>query len=377
MNPVNELIQRYWIIKDENRELYREVKRTIPAYKKFLTEQLGWKLLINERFIKLEKTPAYAHAYMGIQSFMSIRDYCLLCAVLMYLEDKEDREQFLLSEIVDVAGTILSDFMDVDWTQYEQRKSLIRVMHYCDEQKLVLVHEETDEGENGFKKEALYENTGLSRYFTTTFQKDLSTYTSYKDFENYSEQSVNEDRGHYRLNRIYRQLVASPAIYWQDAQNQDAQYLKAQRQWIQKNADEHALGILQVHKNAAFLVFDEAIGYGQRHPSDRMLSEVVLLVCTKLRHNIIKGVYHKQDDEVTIITRTQFTTLLQQCREDYQNVWTKEYRIMEHTKLENTVLSYMEDWMLATVVEDEIHILPGAGKIIGKYLHKQEEVSHE
>lgn len=377
MNPINELIQQYWIIKDDNKELYREVKRTIPSYKKFITEQLGWNLITNEKFIKLEKVPAYAHSYMGIQSFTGIRDYCILCAVLMYLEDKEDREQFLLSEIVSVVGTLLGEYLEVDWVQFEQRKAFIRVMNYCVEKKLLFVHEESDEGQNGFTREALYENTGYSRYFATTFQKDLSTYQSYKDFENNNDQNINDERGHYRLNRLFRQLITCPAIYWGNHDDQDVQYIKTQRQWIQKNLDEQELGTLQLHKNAAFLVLDEHITYGSKHPSDRMLSEIVLLVCAKLRYATIQGIFHKHEDENVVITRTQFSTLLQQCKEDYQNVWTKEYQMMEFTKLENTVLSYMEGWMFITTQENEITILPSVGKLTGKYIHKQEEASYE
>lgn len=377
MNPIHELIQRYWIIKEDNKDMYREVKRAMPAYKKFLTEQLGWNLITNEKFIKLEKIPAYAYPYMGIQSFSSVRDYCLLCAVLMYLEDKEDRETFLLSEIVDVVGTLLGEYMDVDWVQFEQRKAFTRVMNFCVENKLLLFHEESDEGQHGFSREALYENTGYSRYFATTFQKDVTKYQSYVDFERNADQNINEEKGHYRLNRLYRQLVTGPAIYWGNADNQDAQYVKNQRQWIQRYLDEQELGNLQLHKNAVFLVFDEDTNYGLKHPSDRMLSEIVLLVCAKIRAHIVKGTYHRQEDENVVITNTQFRTLLQHCKEDYQNVWTKEYQTMDIVKMEDKVVEYMENWMLAKVVGNEVCILPAAGKIIGKYLHKQEELSYE
>ena len=36
---------------------------------------------------------------MGIGEFTDIRDYCILCVVLMYLEDKEEQEQFLALRI--------------------------------------------------------------------------------------------------------------------------------------------------------------------------------------------------------------------------------------------------------------------------------------
>lgn len=44
---------------------------------------------------------------MGISEFTDIRDYCILCVVLMYLEDAEEGRQFLLSELIDYVETQL------------------------------------------------------------------------------------------------------------------------------------------------------------------------------------------------------------------------------------------------------------------------------
>lgn len=91
------LLDRFWITKAEDKELYYTLKRTQPEYKRFLNEQLGWNLIVNEAVIKLEKVPPKAMPWMGIQEFSDTMDYCLLCALLLYLSDLDDEEQFLLS----------------------------------------------------------------------------------------------------------------------------------------------------------------------------------------------------------------------------------------------------------------------------------------
>ena len=67
---------------------------------KFAGEYAGWQLISNDKLIKLEKTPVNAKTYMGITEFQSVDDYIFLCAMLIFLEDLEDNEAFLLSEMI-------------------------------------------------------------------------------------------------------------------------------------------------------------------------------------------------------------------------------------------------------------------------------------
>ena len=67
MSEITPLVEQYWICREQNRELYNKVKRDIPRFQKFVREQLGWKLLNHEQFLKLEKIPAHAEGFMGIQ----------------------------------------------------------------------------------------------------------------------------------------------------------------------------------------------------------------------------------------------------------------------------------------------------------------------
>ena len=133
MNEVRALLEEFWICKATDKETYYRVKRGIPEFQKFIREQLGWKLVHTENLLKLEKRPAHAEPFMGIGTFTDIRDYCILCVVLMYLEDKEEQEQFLLSELIDYVETQLKQYMEIDWTSFTQRKSLVRVLQYMEE----------------------------------------------------------------------------------------------------------------------------------------------------------------------------------------------------------------------------------------------------
>ncbi len=368
MNEVRTLFEQFWICKDNNKEDYYKVKRDIPEFQRFIREQMGWKLIHTENLLKLEKIPAHAESFMGIQEFSEILDYCILCVVLMYLEDKEEGEQFLLSELIDYVETKLKGEILIDWTSFSQRKSLVRALQYMEKMQMLRVYEGASEA-FGLepKQEVLYENTGYSKYFATSFPMDISDFETWQDFEKQRFEEIQEDRGAARINRVYRQLAVCPAMYWEGNEDVDSLYLKNQRQWVEKYLEENLGGRLDIHKNAAFLVLEEDDCYGKVHPRDAMLPEIVLLVCAHIQQMFRAGEVVKQENEMIIFTEQQFSELVLLCRQKWSMGWSKEYREMDEGKLVDTVKNYMKEWMLIRQSGDMVIILPAVGKQAGFY----------
>jgi uncharacterized protein (TIGR02678 family) len=368
MSEITPLVEQYWICREQNRELYNKVKRDIPRFQKFVREQLGWKLLNHEQFLKLEKIPAHAESFMGIQEFQEIRDYVILCIVLMFLEDKEEQEQFLLSELIDYVGMQLRKWMEVDWNSFSQRKSLVRVLQYGENLGMLRVYEGNSQllsQEVG--QEVLYENTGLSRYFAVSFPYDLKECSSWEDFERERLEDQETDRGRYRIHRVYRRLTACPAMYWETVEDADSLYLKNQRQWIEKNMKEQFGGRLDIHKNAAFWVLEDEDSYGKLHPKDAQLPEVILLLGGMIRENVKAGRWKREMNETIRISREEFSVLVAACQKQWKNAWSKEYREMDGGRLAAVVKGYMKDWMMIEETEEEIIIFPAAVKQEGFY----------
>ena len=70
MNEFRSLLDRFWVTKADDKDLYFAVKRAMindQRYRRFVNEQLGWNLIINESVVKLEKVPPKAMPWMGIQ----------------------------------------------------------------------------------------------------------------------------------------------------------------------------------------------------------------------------------------------------------------------------------------------------------------------
>lgn len=368
MEAVRALMENYWIDKEKDKELYKKTKREIGKARRFFTEQLGWNLIYNERILKLEKKPAYAESFMGITEFQEVRDYCILCAVLIFLEDKEDGEQFLLSELVDMIEAQLKDYIELDWTVFVQRKSLVRVLKFAEKMRFLEVYDGlTENVAGGISHEVLYENTGLSRYFVMNFGYSISDFSSYNDFETKQIKELEVDRGHFRVNRVYRQLACAPAMYWDSVENQDSLYLKNQRQWVGKYLSENLGGRLHIHKNAAFFVLEENDCFGEYHPREATVSEVTLNICAVLREYVEQHKLERQYNDCIILSREEFIEILKQCKEKYSCAWSKEFRDMASAKLEKTILEYMESWMIAKIEKEEIILLPAVGKFVGTY----------
>lgn len=368
MNEVRTLLEQFWICKGSNKENYYKVKRDIPEFQRFVREQLGWKLIHTENLLKLEKIPAHAQSFMGIQEFSEILDYCILCVVLMYLEDQEEGEQFLLSELIDYVEARLKGELLIDWTSFSQRKSLVRVLQYMEKMQMLRVYEGSSEAfGTEIGQEVLYENTGYSKYFATSFLMDISEFETWEDFEKQRFEEIKEDRGVARINRVYRQLAVCPAMYWEGNEDMDSLYLKNQRQWVAKYLEENLGGKLDIYKNAAFFVLEEDDCYGKVHPRDAMLPEIVLLVCAHIQQMLREGKLVKQENERIVITEKQFWEVIIACRKKWSTGWSKEYREMDEGKLVDTIKHYMKEWMFIQENKGMVIILPAAGKQAGFY----------
>ena len=79
MQVIETLLNKRWILKSKEKELYYQVKDEIGTVKKFLTEKLGYQVIVNPYLIKVEKLPAIPEQWMGIQEFKEKLDYIFFC----------------------------------------------------------------------------------------------------------------------------------------------------------------------------------------------------------------------------------------------------------------------------------------------------------
>lgn len=367
MNALEILLGQRWILKSRDRELYYRMKDEIGGVKKFLTEKMGYQVIVNPYLVKVEKLPARAERWMGIQEFTDPIEYAFFCLILMFLEDKEAEEQFVLSELTEY---VQSQYQEekIDWTVYHYRRHLIKVMKYCVAVGILNVD---DGSEESFAKdegsEVLYENSGASRYFMRNFTQDIMGYTDYTDFQRAEWIDVDEDRGIVRRQRVYRSLLMTMGLYLSDENEEDFAYVRNYRNMIRGELEELLPCELQVYKSSAYLVLGPECRMGRTLPEENTRSDIVLLLAGLIRQKVEDGTYALQIDETIRLSGEEFRSLIEECRRSFGRGLIKTYREMTTEEFYQEVSSYLLNLELAGKERDSVILRPVLGKVTGQY----------
>lgn len=381
MNVLETLLNRRWILKSRDRELYYQVRDELDSVKKFLTEKVGYQVIVNPYLIRVEKIPAKARPWMGIRQFQDPLQYVFLCLILSFLEVREAGDQFVLSQLTDFVQAQCRE-VQIDWTSYTHRRHLIRVLKFCVSEGMLEIDDGTEDSfmrsETG---EVLYRNTGASRYFMRNFTRDIMEYRGMEDFESDEWIDVNTDRGVARRQRVYRRLLMNVGVYRTSEADEDFNYIRNYQGRISDEL-EALLGCeLQVHRGSAYLVEGESASLGHCFPEEKTVGDIVLLCCALVREKVESGTWQLQTDESILISRAELTGLLEECRRRYGAGFVKTYRDMTPGEFCEAVQDYLEELdfidldggdgpvarSLTGREPDQVRIFPVVGKVLGQY----------
>ena len=284
MNEIETLLNRRWVLKSEDKELYYKVRDAVGELRKYSTDKLGCQIIDNSTLVKMEKIPVVPEPFMGIIQFSSKEEYVYLCILLMFLEDRDAQEQFILSQFTEYTASIMPGEI-TDWTVYTNRRRLIRVLRFAVEQGLISVTDGTDElFMDDAGGEVLYENTGASKYFMRNFPKDIMGYTSPDDFRESEWFDVDEDRGFARRHRVYKRLLFAPAMYREDGSDEDFEYLKNYRGRLIEDLEQMFECHVHVHRGSAYLLSGEDCRMGTFFPGNNS----ILIFCSYALEKFVK-----------------------------------------------------------------------------------------
>ena len=315
MKELEMLLRQRWILKADQKEQYYRIRDNIGEVRKFASDKLGCQIIENSLLVKMEKVPVKPEEFMGIQEFSSKEEYAFLCILLMFLEDKDAQEQFILSQLTEyiVANT---PGEVVDWTMYTHRRRLIKVLRYAVTEGILRITDGNDEAfMDDMAGEVLYENTGASRYFMRNFTHDIMTYTKPEDFGKSDWLEMDEDRGF------------------------------------------------------AFFLNGEECRMGEIFPGNNVLSDILLLSLAEIQQHIQKEVWTRQTNETYVVSEVEFEKILSEVKQKYRSGFTKNYREMPQGEFVKIVEETMERWMFIQKrpLEHQVLILPACGKLKGRY----------
>lgn len=369
MKELEMLLRQRWILKADQKEQYYRIRDNIGEVRKFASDKLGCQIIENSLLVKMEKVPVKPEEFMGIQEFSSKEEYAFLCILLMFLEDKDAQEQFILSQLTEyiVANT---PGEVVDWTMYTHRRRLIKVLRYAVTEGILRITDGNDEAfMDDMAGEVLYENTGASRYFMRNFTHDIMTYTKPEDFGKSDWLEMDEDRGFVRRHRVYRQLLFEPAMYRVNCSEEDFEYLKYYGGRLREDLEKNFDCQIHIHKGSAFFLNGEECRMGEIFPGNNVLSDILLLSLAEIQQHIQKEVWTRQTNETYVVSEVEFEKILSEVKQKYRSGFTKNYREMPQGEFVKIVEETMERWMFIQKrpLEHQVLILPACGKLKGRY----------
>jgi len=361
------LLENYIILREKNRELYYSIKDNYENFNDFLTEKLGYNLIFHEDFVKLEKIPGKPEGWMGIEGFTDVKEYIFFMLLLMYLEDKNKEEQFVLSFVTEyISNQYPAE--KVDWTKYSSRKSLVKVIKLALNLGIMKNNDgDEDEFSSNENADVLYESTGISRYIVRVFSKDIMECENVEDLMKLNWEGIEQDKGIVRRNRVYRRLLLSPVVYNQGIEDSDYEYIKRFRSSLQGNFENNLGWDLHVHKNGALIVLSDDNKVGDLFPSMKGESEAVLLFAKLIREKLEEGKLSLNLNDEIVLSIEDFNKLLLEVREKKGSGFKKELRDSKNEYFIEVLLNYMKEFLMLEKRGDSIVLLPVLGKVIGDY----------
>lgn len=363
------LLEQFWILRDEEPDKYQAVREREQVLRAYFLDKPGFRLILHRHFAKLEKIPAEPEPWMGIQEFQQPRDYAVFCCLLAYLEGKAVDEQFLLSDLCEELRAVYPGEDALDWTHYEHRKSLVRVLRKAAELGIVKVVDGTIEGFNHVEdNEVLYEVPVVSRYFMRSYPKDLFQFAG-KEEMLAADWPEGTDEGLRRRHRVYRRLLLSPVVYAKDVPEADFQYLRNYRHRIREDVERHTGFCFELYKNAALLTLPEQRARFTLFPDSKAVSDIATQFAALARERRAKDDIPLQFDGSLCLTAPQFRDWVRICRERWGTGWSKQYREAGIAQTARDLLAFLEEWKMAERDPETgaVCLRPLLARITGRY----------
>lgn len=362
------LMEKFWILRAQEPEQYQLIREREKTIKRYVDDKFGFDLIVHQHFIKLEKIPVETKSWMGLQEFQEPRDYAVFCCALAFTEDKSVDDQFLLSDICEEIKDLYQGEFPLDWTNYNHRRSLVRVIKQLEKLSILMpVEGEIDQFAMNEDQEVLYEKTIYAQYFMRSYPKDLFEFHSIDDILSSEWERHEADL---RRKRVYRKLLFSPVVYREDEDDLDFAYIRNYRNRLSEDIEAHTMFRLEVFKNAALLVTDERKQELTLFPDQKAIMDVALHFASYLRDHI--ETYLPDEFGNIHLTHTMFEQIMKEVHLIFGKGWSKQYREGSISTTMNELLDVLFDWEMLDIEEmTKAYIIkPLLGRLYGKYPRK-------
>lgn len=364
------LLYNFWITKDQEKDLYYQIKSNQNKIKDFISKNLGSNLIIHDRFIKLEKIPTIVKTNAKLNNFTSVLEYVILLVMLLFLEDKTRGDYFILSDLIDYVKntSITLELTHVpDWNKVQDRRCLSNVISLLENLQIIKIK---DAGKISFidsiEAEALYESLGTSNYLMRMFDNDINDLKTPEDFIKNEFISQDEAKGDIRRYKVFRNILYTPSVSSKDITINELDYIKKNRNYIKSEIDKNLNMEVEITHNLVVLYDEESNTEKDNFPNSKKLTDIVLMINNKLLNEINEGKILLDNFEVATIKEDYFENIIKEIKKTKYTYIGKTLSKETDRKFYEMILEYMEKYNFIEKNNEEIIIYPTVSRLIGK-----------
>ncbi|GAA0446871.1 TIGR02678 family protein [Lentibacillus halophilus] len=361
---LSHLLEHFWVLRREEPEWYQTIREREKILKRYADDKLGFELIVHQHFIKLEKIPVEPKTWMGLRNFQEPRDYAMFCCALAFTESRSIDEQFLLSDICEEIKDLFPGPFPLDWTNYNHRRSLVRVIKELETLSILKsVEGEIDRFAMDSEQEVLYETTVYARYFMRSYPRDL---LDYETAESILASEWERHEADERRKRVYRKLFLSPVVHRESENDPDFAYIRNFRNRLRDDIEKHTPFRLEIFKNAALLVAEEQKQGWTLFPDQKAIMDVALHMATYMRYY---DTYTPDEFGTIRLSRMALETIMTNVRDIYGKGWSKHYREAGIASITNDVIELLQNWEMLDIepVTNAYIIKPLFGRATGHF----------
>lgn len=360
------LFENDWIVRDSMPEDYIFLRRNQEKIKESLRERFGMNLTVKKEYIQLFKRPHQLESWMGETKLNSQLDYVLFCYAMAYLEGLEAETPFMMDEIVQDIDMNMSDTIRIDWTNYNNRKSFVRVLkHLLDIKVIEIIQGDTTSFESSEEnQEILFVSTSLARVLLPRAPKAYVAYDHFSDcWTDIQKHSVLKE------NQILNQrLMMEPLIQRTEYNEETFIRLRNYYPSLKKYLEDNTTFSLELYRDYAALTTENRDQTEEVFPSRKVIDEILIQLATILRKKNFASSSYGQ----IILSKAEWEELLQELMKTFQMYWSKEYAEMPIASLNSAILKRGNSWSLFELEANMMIINPVFGRLTAEMRSEDE-----
>ncbi|WP_372814981.1 TIGR02678 family protein [Paenibacillus sp.] len=368
---IEALFHYHWIHRDTQADLYFQILTRKADIADIVREYFGYRLLLRNEFIKLEKIPVSPKAFMGVGDFTTSLHYIFFCCFLAFLEDNGEDQQFTLQNACDAIRMYYpEEAVPFAWEERSHRRAFADVLQHCAKIRLVyVVDREIDGFRDDERHDVLFQTTPYFRHFGLLYFFDLSKIQNRRQLEEHIGKEIVHTTN--PRQRLLRRLFLESAVYDDELSAEEAKLLEDKEELEKLNAMIPGLfeyWYLERYHRTTMLTHAEN-RYGDYYPKDDQISNAAVQYATLIWDKVNGQEVALDHNGHVLCSKYEAIVWFQEIKDLHGHGWTKSFTERPLTVIWGEVIEYMSDFHMADAFADgQVVFYSAAGRVTGEYV---------